>query len=95
MIQWKSIPKKISNCGGTLITWKHVVTAAHCMEIYRKDKNGKIIRGTRDNVFGEAFAGLEKLEDFIGAENGGNIQIREFTAKDVKVHPSNNIQTYV
>ena len=78
-----------------MITWKHVVTAAHCMETYRKDKNGKEIIGTRDNVYGEAFAGLEIFEDYINAENNGNIQIREFTAKDVKVHPSNNIQKYV
>lgn len=78
-------------CGGALYTWKHVVTAAHCME--RKERNR-----TRDNVNGVAIAGLNKYENyrnyFFGNKDIGNSQRIFFTAKDVKVHPRNvcNIQ---
>ena len=78
-------------CGGALYTWKHVVTAAHCME--RKEGNR-----TRDNVNGVAIAGLNKYENYgnyiFGNKDIGNSQRIFFTAKDVKVHPRNvcNIQ---
>ena len=47
---------------------------------------------TRDNVYGEAFAGLETFEDYIEAKNDGNTQIRSFSNKDITVHPSKGIQ---
>ena len=48
----------------------------------------------KSNVFGVAFAGLEKYEHYTNylSENGGtvgNSQHIYFEAKDVKVHPGN------
>ena len=63
------------------------------MEFAYKNKNGKIRRGSRDNVSGVALAGLDKYKNYIKYIHGkGNVgsssQKRYFDAKDVKIHPS-------